>query len=73
MVWNLRFPILFQQAYPAEKAVISLTKCENFVLKCTKMHLQGRPGFRPDLLWELERFDKFPSREEREAEAASRL
>jgi len=45
MVWNLRFPILFQQAYPAEKAVISLTKCENFVLKCTKMHLAA--GFPP--------------------------
>ena len=42
MIWNLSFSVLFQQAFTAEQAVISLIKCENFELKCVKNAFGGQ-------------------------------
>jgi len=36
-MWNFHFHALFQQASAADRALINLTKCGNFELKCIKM------------------------------------
>jgi len=44
-VWSLYLPFcrLFQQASAAKQVVISLTKCGNFELECTRMRLVAEP------------------------------